>query len=371
MTLEAFVRASGAVMGLARESFGQGGVFAAGGGVGGIPVAPVGASGQAADGADHESHRVHGDVTALGSHDKTGDGQLAGAVGAAGAGRGRMDSIIAAAVADVEALGLTTDTPQGQAALVAAIKRHLEDTKGTLDTAGADADTRAAGANGTTAGYNGTAPAVTPAAMPQAAQMLGSAVPAAVGAPASVLSSFGGGGLPLSLLGQPLSTLGQVGSLASGARGGGDRLASEVGPLADRAVGGDLPAGVGSERGLQVDTILAKRAVSAAFPEIKDIGGFRPDALPWHPNGQAIDCMLPNPGTPQANALGDAIVRFAMARKDQFHLNHICWRQHMYLPDGSVQQMEDRGGPTANHMDHVHIATNGGGYPHGGEVYRI
>ena len=35
--------------------------------------------------------------------------------------------------------------------------------------------------------------------------------------------------------------------------------------------------------GLQVKTILAARTISAVFPEIKNIGGVRPDALPWHP----------------------------------------------------------------------------------------
>ena len=41
-----------------------------------------------------------------------------------------------------------------------------------------------------------------------------------------------------------------------------------------------LPVGVAQERGLQVKTILAARSISAAFPEIKNIGGVRPDALP-------------------------------------------------------------------------------------------
>jgi hypothetical protein len=33
--------------------------------------------------------------------------------------------------------------------------------------------------------------------------------------------------------------------------------------------------------------------------------------------------------------------------------------------------MSDRGGVTANHFDHVHIATNGGGYPTGNETYYL
>ena len=50
---------------------------------------------------------------------------------------------------------------------------------------------------------------------------------------------------------------------------------------------------------MQVETILVARAVSAAFPEIRNIGGVRPDALKWHPNGMAIDVMIPNYQTPE------------------------------------------------------------------------
>lgn len=140
---------------------------------------------------------------------------------------------------------------------------------------------------------------------------------------------------------------------------------------AERSVGGDLPPGVGSERGLQRFTILAKRAVSAAFPEISDIGGVRPDSLKWHPNGLAIDVMIPNPYSAHGKALGEEVMRFAMRHKELFRINHVIWHQTIHNPDGSASLMENRGSPTANHMDHVHIATNGGGYPNGQERYRL
>ena len=44
-----------------------------------------------------------------------------------------------------------------------------------------------------------------------------------------------------------------------------------------------LIADIAPEHGLQVKTILAARTISAVFPEIKNIGGVRPDSLPWHP----------------------------------------------------------------------------------------
>lgn len=130
-----------------------------------------------------------------------------------------------------------------------------------------------------------------------------------------------------------------------------------------------LPLGVAPEQGLQVDTILAARAVSAAFPEILTIGGVRPDSLKWHPHGMAIDVMIPNARTPEGKALGDSVLAYVLQNAKRFDLNHVIWRQTIYKPDGSSRAMTDRGGDTANHYDHVHIATAGGGYPRDGQTY--
>lgn len=123
-----------------------------------------------------------------------------------------------------------------------------------------------------------------------------------------------------------------------------------------------LPVGVAPERGLQVKTILAARSISAAFPEIKSIGGVRPDALPWHPRGLAIDVMIPNPSSAAGIALGNEIVRFAFKNADRFALQDCIWRGTYYTPSGPS-------GSGYGHYDHVHITTHGGGYPTGGEVY--
>jgi hypothetical protein len=145
-------------------------------------------------------------------------------------------------------------------------------------------------------------------------------------------------------------------------------LVSNVG-AADRGMRRALPAGVGSEKGLQVKTILAERTVSAVFPEIHDIGGVRPDSLKWHPNGLAIDVMIPNYNTPAGKALGDLVVRYALANADRFDLNHVIWRQTFYPPHGAPHVLADAGDDNANHFTHVHIATNGDGYPKGNETY--
>ena len=123
-----------------------------------------------------------------------------------------------------------------------------------------------------------------------------------------------------------------------------------------------LPAGVAAESGLQVRTILAARSVSAEFPEIHQIGGVRPDALRWHPNGLAVDVMIPNPGSAEGIALGDRIVAYAMENAGRFGLQDAIWRGGYYTPGG-------RQSGAYGHYDHVHLTTTGGGYPHGDEVY--
>jgi hypothetical protein len=130
-----------------------------------------------------------------------------------------------------------------------------------------------------------------------------------------------------------------------------------------------LPHGVAREDGLQVKTILAARSVSAAFPEILDIGGVRSDPLKWHPHGLAIDVMIPDSRSAAGKALGDSVLAYVLKNAERFGLNHAIWRQTIYRPNGSMRTMSDRGGDTANHYDHVHIATEGGGYPGEGQTY--
>ncbi|OBK31610.1 glycoside hydrolase [Mycobacterium asiaticum] len=132
-----------------------------------------------------------------------------------------------------------------------------------------------------------------------------------------------------------------------------------------------LPAGIASEQGLQVKTIWAARAIEVLFPEIKTIYGFRQDALRWHPSGLAIDVMIPNHESDDGIALGNQIAGLALANAKRWGIDHVIWRQKIYLGPASGSWTADLGNETANHYDHVHIATNGGGYPTGHETYFI
>lgn len=123
-----------------------------------------------------------------------------------------------------------------------------------------------------------------------------------------------------------------------------------------------LPLGIAPEQGLQVKTILTSRSISAAFPEIHSIGGVRPDALRWHPDGLALDVMIPNPGSAQGIALGNEIVAYVMKNAGRFGIQDAIWRGTYYTPSGP------RGGGMG-HFDHVHVTTFGGGYPTGSEMY--
>ncbi|CAN5360556.1 glycoside hydrolase [soil metagenome] len=111
-----------------------------------------------------------------------------------------------------------------------------------------------------------------------------------------------------------------------------------------------LPVGVASEAGLQPNTIMAARAVSAQFPQIAEIDGVRPDSKPWHPRGLAIDIMIPNPDSPEGIALGDQILAFAMSNVGRFGLQDVIWRGTYYTPGGPQ-------GSGYGHYDHVHITT--------------
>ena len=142
-------------------------------------------------------------------------------------------------------------------------------------------------------------------------------------------------------------------------------------PVANPNMSFALPAGITPENGLQVKTIWAARAISVMFPEITTIGGYRQDPLPWHPNGLAIDVMIPDYHSDKGIELGNQIAGFALANAKRWGVLHVIWRQGFYPGIGAPSWTADYGNETANHFDHVHISTDGGGYPTGRETYFI
>jgi hypothetical protein len=117
----------------------------------------------------------------------------------------------------------------------------------------------------------------------------------------------------------------------------------------------DAPCPDGSvEKGLAADTIRVYRAVCHAFPQVTHYLGWGPRSE--HDTGHAIDVMVYGD-----RSLGDEIAAWAQAHASELNLYDILWYQRIWTPIRASEgwrPLPDRGSPTANHMDHVHLGTN-------------
>lgn len=69
-----------------------------------------------------------------------------------------------------------------------------------------------------------------------------------------------------------------------------------------------------------------------------------------HPKGLALDFMC-------SKSAGDGIAAYAVANHASLNITYVIWRQRIWsINNPGWRSMEDRGSPTANHMDHVHIS---------------
>ncbi|WP_242902663.1 coiled-coil domain-containing protein [Actinomadura terrae] len=79
-----------------------------------------------------------------------------------------------------------------------------------------------------------------------------------------------------------------------------------------------------------------------------------------HGTGHACDFMVTTGGqmaTGSAQSLGDRTAAYAIAHASALGIKYIIWRQRIYdLRSPGWRAMENRGGVTANHYDHVHIS---------------
>jgi hypothetical protein len=106
----------------------------------------------------------------------------------------------------------------------------------------------------------------------------------------------------------------------------------------------------------------AKSHVRAAAQQLGCVFG-RPDmhgvagraGASDHPAGLAVDFMVDR-------STGDALASCALANMDALGIKYVIWEQRINHGNG-WKPMEDRGGDTANHFDHVHISfeRSGGG----------
>ncbi len=91
-------------------------------------------------------------------------------------------------------------------------------------------------------------------------------------------------------------------------------------------------------------------AVDSVF-RVGTIGGYRANAGE-HSTGQAIDFMT------SSKSQGDGIAAWVQAHVGEFDVKYLIWRQRYWEPGRGWKVMEDRGSPTANHYDHVHVTVN-------------
>jgi hypothetical protein len=102
---------------------------------------------------------------------------------------------------------------------------------------------------------------------------------------------------------------------------------------------------------LTPSAVLLYRSVCHAFPQITSYGGW--DDHGEHVTGKALDIMTSDV------TLGNAIAAWLQAHSSQLHVYDILWRQHIWTPVRASEGWRlfaDRGSPTANHMDHVHVS---------------
>ena len=115
----------------------------------------------------------------------------------------------------------------------------------------------------------------------------------------------------------------------------------------------------GWSKGLDQANENVKRIVRYIWgnvPEIKTMYGVRPDPLPDHPSGRAVDIMIPNYRSNKE--LGNRLAAYFKENHSQFRVHYIIWDQKIWnitRDREGWRSMSGRGSDTANHKDHIHI----------------
>lgn len=100
--------------------------------------------------------------------------------------------------------------------------------------------------------------------------------------------------------------------------------------------------------GTKPHVAMAGNFLRTLFP-VKDIGGMRAGGRDDHTTGLALDFMVPNA------ALGTALANYVLTHQQKLGVSYLIWQQR-YNDGHGWSMMENRGSPTANHYDHVHVS---------------
>lgn len=117
---------------------------------------------------------------------------------------------------------------------------------------------------------------------------------------------------------------------------------------------------------VQPQTATVANSIGPMFA-IKTIGGYRdPGAEQYDPNGHpaglALDFMIND--IPDGKTTGDRLAKYLQDHAAELGVKYVIWQQHIWSvarADEGWRPMEDRGSPTQNHMDHVHLSLTGSG----------
>ena len=134
--------------------------------------------------------------------------------------------------------------------------------------------------------------------------------------------------------------------------GGKGVEADSIIPMPVAVIHATCNRGPASTLGLSPNAATVYEVICALFPEITAFGGLRVGDPQDHGSGNAIDCMI---GTEGGNALASWLVSHA----HELPISYVIWKQQIWQNVDGLRQwvwMEDRGSPTANHQDHVHIS---------------
>lgn len=139
---------------------------------------------------------------------------------------------------------------------------------------------------------------------------------------------------------------------------------------ADPSTGPVMGAGAGEHyatAGMRPQTVQVANLIGHMF-KIRTVGGYRPMSSPYddpvygHSSGLAIDFMIDD--IPNGTATGYALASYVQAHTAQLGVRYIIYHQHIWAPYHAAEGwrlMADRGDPTQNHLDHVHVSLDGSG----------
>jgi hypothetical protein len=115
------------------------------------------------------------------------------------------------------------------------------------------------------------------------------------------------------------------------------------------------PGGSSVESGLTPDAIRVHRALCHRYPQFTSFLGLR-SSSGYHGEGRALDCMISD------STVGWAAARWLRANAKSLGVMEVIYQQQIWTVQRSSdgwRSMDDRGSPTANHMDHVHVSVYG------------